>query len=118
MLMSRKQSKILNNKLNSILQSQVDAVGRNYVSSVEVDVMLKAHEARLFNKISCLVQDSESWIVENVDGNDKNNELRVKSPSSNFIEEVIGFKRVGIKRHLLFVQDVKKVREDVNLKLQ
>ena len=42
MLMSGKQLKILNKKLNSILQSQADVRGKNSVSSIEVDVMLKA----------------------------------------------------------------------------
>lgn len=60
MLMSWKQFKILNKKLNFILQSQADAGGSNYVSSIEVDVMLKAQEVRLFNKVSSLIQESES----------------------------------------------------------
>lgn len=42
MLMSGKQSKILNRKLNSVLQLQANAGGQNYVTGIEVDVMLKA----------------------------------------------------------------------------
>lgn len=57
MLMSGKQFKILNKKLDSILQSQTDARGRNSVSSIEVDVMLKAEEDRLFNKVTSLIKD-------------------------------------------------------------
>ncbi|CAI9285215.1 unnamed protein product [Lactuca saligna] len=55
MLMSGKQFKILNKKLNSILQSQADAGDQNSVSSIEVDVMLKAQEFRLFNKVNGLI---------------------------------------------------------------
>lgn len=55
--MSGKQFKILNKKLDSILQSQTDARGRNSVSSIEVDVMLKAEEDRLFNKVTSLIKD-------------------------------------------------------------
>ncbi|CAI9287135.1 unnamed protein product [Lactuca saligna] len=112
------QFKILNKKLNSILQSQADVGGRNFVSSIEVDVMLKAQEARLLNNFTGLFQDSESRIHEKVDFNDKNNELRVKSQSSTFNEELKDLKHVSKQRHVLFVQDVKKVREDVNLKIQ
>ena len=53
-----------------------------------------------------------------MDSNDKTNELRVKSQSLNFKEEVRDFKRVAKERHVFFVQDVTKVREDVNLKIQ
>ncbi|CAI9277985.1 unnamed protein product [Lactuca saligna] len=60
MLMSGKQFKILSKKLNSILKSQADAGGRNFVSSIEVDVILKAQEARLFNKLSSMIQEFES----------------------------------------------------------
>ncbi|CAI9280023.1 unnamed protein product [Lactuca saligna] len=67
MLMSGKKFKILNKKLKSILQSQADAGGGNFVSSVELDVMLKAQEARLFNKLFGLIQASESRILEKVD---------------------------------------------------
>ncbi|CAI9283579.1 unnamed protein product [Lactuca saligna] len=57
-----KQFKILNKKLNCILQSQAD-----FVSSVEIVVMLKAQEVRLCNTFSGLIQVSESRILEKVD---------------------------------------------------
>ncbi|CAI9285519.1 unnamed protein product [Lactuca saligna] len=88
MLMSGKQFKILNKKLNYILQSQADARGMNSVSSIELDVMLKEQEARLFKKVIGFIQDFESQIREKVDINDKNNELRVKSQSLTFNEEI------------------------------
>ncbi|CAI9281121.1 unnamed protein product [Lactuca saligna] len=46
------------------------------------------------------------------------NELRIKSQSSTFNGEVQEFRRLAKERHVMFVQDVKKVREDVNFKLQ
>lgn len=42
MIMSGKQFKILNNKLNYLLQIQDDTGGRNFVSGVEMDFMLKS----------------------------------------------------------------------------
>lgn len=50
MMMSGKQFKILNNKLNTIIQSQADAWGICSMSSMDVDIMLKTSEAKLFNK--------------------------------------------------------------------
>ncbi|CAI9260248.1 unnamed protein product [Lactuca saligna] len=60
MLMSGKQFKILNKKLILIIQYQADAWGSSSLSSIEVDVMLKAQEARLFNKFSTLLSASKS----------------------------------------------------------
>ncbi|CAI9281660.1 unnamed protein product [Lactuca saligna] len=45
MFMSGKQFKILNKNLNSIIQSQAEVGRNNSLSSIEVDVMLKAQEA-------------------------------------------------------------------------
>ena len=39
MLMPGKQFKILNHKLNSLLQIQVDLEGWNFVSGIEMDIM-------------------------------------------------------------------------------
>ncbi|KAL7607148.1 hypothetical protein Lser_V15G19426 [Lactuca serriola] len=103
MLMTGKQFKILNQKLNAIIQSQVDSGRMSSISAMEVDVMIKGDEKR---------------IMEKVDQSDKNNELRIQAQGSNFSLEVKDLKAVAKERHVLFVQDVKKVREDVNYKLQ
>ena len=108
MLMSMKQFMILNKKLNSIIQSQADMGGSHSVSTLEIDGMLKAFEAKLVNKVSGSIQASEPRIMEKVDQNDQNNELWVKSQSLNFMGEVKDFKRVAKERHVLFVQDVKR----------
>ncbi|CAI9263344.1 unnamed protein product [Lactuca saligna] len=92
MLMSGKQFKILNRKLNSLLQLQADARGRNMFSGIEVDVMLKAQEHRLQNKL---------------DQMNKCNKLRVKAQSDSFNGELKELKAVAKERHALFVQDVK-----------
>ena len=63
-LMSGKQFKVLNRKLNSILQFQADSGSKHSVSGIEVDVMLKAIEHRLEHKLVVI---------------DKNNELRIKA---------------------------------------
>lgn len=49
---------------------------------------------------------------------DQNTELRVDSLDSKFIGVVKDLKNVATERHTLFILDVKKVREDVNFKLQ
>ena len=64
MLMSGKQFKILNQKLNLILQSQADSGAKKSVSGIEVDVIIKAAKLRLHTKI---------------DTNDENNARRMKA---------------------------------------
>ncbi|CAI9283082.1 unnamed protein product [Lactuca saligna] len=49
---------------------------------------------------------------------DMNNELRVKAQSETFNGELKDLKEVSRKRHVLFVQDVKNVLEDVNRKIK
>ncbi|CAH1428483.1 unnamed protein product [Lactuca virosa] len=80
--------------------------------------MLKTFEAKVVSKVCGMVRDSEIRLLEKVDHNDQNNELRVNSLTSMFRGEVNEFKHLVKERHVLFVQDVKKVREDVNLQLQ
>lgn len=73
------------------------------VSSLEVDIMLKYQEGRLHDAI----QDV-----------DRNNEKRMKNQLSMFASDLKDLKDVAKERHILFIQDVKKVREDVNIKIQ
>ena len=103
MLMFGKKFKILNRKLNSLLQLQANAGVKHSISDIEVDVMLKAQELRLLNKI---------------DQSDKTNDLRVKAQSETFNGALEELQTVSKKRHVLFVQDVKTVQEDVNRKLE
>ncbi|CAI9273156.1 unnamed protein product [Lactuca saligna] len=59
-------------------------------------------EGRISSKVSRMIKDSESRLMEKIDLCDHSNEMRVNAQ----------------KIELLFIQDVKKVREDVNYKLQ
>lgn len=77
------------------MQLQADVRGRNTVSGIEVDVMLKAQELRLH---------------EAIDPVDKNNELRVKFKTSSFSSELKELRIVAKERHVLFVKVVKTVR--------
>ncbi|CAI9285071.1 unnamed protein product [Lactuca saligna] len=118
MIMSMKQFKILIKKLNYIIQSQVDTVGNNSVLGMAIDGLLKAVEARLVSKMSGMLKDSECRIIEKLDHNDQNSELQVNSLDTKFFGTVKDLQAVAKERHTLFVLDVKKVREDVNFKLQ
>ena len=65
-----------------------------------------------------MIKGAEKRIMEKVDQSDKNNELRVQAQGHNFTSAVQDLKAATKERHVLFVQDVKKVREDVNFKIQ
>ncbi|KAL7587313.1 hypothetical protein Lser_V15G40383 [Lactuca serriola] len=103
MLMTGKQFKILNQKLKTIIQTQADSGRMSSISAMEVDVMIKG---------------AEKQIMEKIDQSNKNNELRLKAQGSNFTSAVQDLKAATKEHHILFVQDVKKVREDVNFKIQ
>ena len=49
---------------------------------------------------------------------DKSNELRIKAQSRSFNGALTDLKAIARERHVLFIQDVKKVREDVNPKIE
>ncbi|CAI9264285.1 unnamed protein product [Lactuca saligna] len=103
MLMYRKPFKILNLKLNSLLQIQADVGDNHSVSGIEMDVMLKAQELRLLNMI---------------DQSDEISELRVKNQYETFNDALKELKTISKQRHVFFVRDVKPVREDVNQELE
>lgn len=101
--MSGKQFKILNQKLFSLLQLQAAAGSRHNVIGIEVDVMLKTQEL---------------WLKTMLDQMEKNNELPVKFQIDSFNHGVKDLRVVSKEHHILFVQAIKKVQEDVNLKLK
>ncbi|CAI9303035.1 unnamed protein product [Lactuca saligna] len=117
MLLKMKQFKILNTKLNSIFQSQVDLMGGNSVTSLEVDGMLKMLEGRIYSKVSGMIKYSKSRLLQKIDLCDHSNKMRVNAQKSTFEGDLNELKLVAKERHVLFVQDVKKFREDVNYKL-
>ncbi|CAI9269666.1 unnamed protein product [Lactuca saligna] len=111
------QFKILNSKLNSILQSQAD-VGSAGITIMDVDSIMKEMEGRVISKASGLIRDSERRVLEMTDQNDNSTENRINSLRSDFMKEVKELKIVTKERHVLFVQEVKKVREDVNMQIR
>ncbi|CAH1425566.1 unnamed protein product [Lactuca virosa] len=76
MLMAGKHFKILNNKLNYLLQIQDDTKGRNSMSAVEVVYLLKSQESRLRS------------MVENIE---KQQDKRLKIHSDKFEYEIKSF---------------------------
>lgn len=64
MLLTGKQFKIFNRKLNSLLEVKAHSGDKHSVSSIEVDILLKRQENRLHEAISDV---------------DRNNEKRVKA---------------------------------------
>ncbi|CAI9286377.1 unnamed protein product [Lactuca saligna] len=79
---------------------------------------MKAFEARIVSKVSGMIKDIESKILEKVDQSDHTTELRINSFNTKYVGAVKELTNVQKERHTLFVMDVKKLREDVNLKLQ
>ncbi|CAI9286819.1 unnamed protein product [Lactuca saligna] len=51
LIMSGKQFKILNSKINSLLQIQADTGGKYFVAEFEMEYLMKAPETRLRNLI-------------------------------------------------------------------
>lgn len=93
MLMSDKQFKILNRKLNSLLPLQADVGCQNSVVGIEVDVMLKAQELRL------------RALMEQIDSK---TEKLLKQQSDSFVHDVKDLRDIAkIERHILFVEAVK-----------
>lgn len=109
MLMTMNQFKILNKKLNSIIQSQDDLGGGNSVISLVVDGLLKLVEGRITSKVLGMIKDYESRLLEKIDLSGHSNEMRVNSQKSTFEGDLKELKLVAKERHVLFVQDVKKV---------
>lgn len=102
-LMSGKHFKILNRKVYSLLQLQAANGGRRTISVIKVNVMLK---------------DQELCLKDTLDRIDKNNELPVKTQSYSFNHELKELKSVAKERYVLFVKDVKSVRENVTFKIE
>ncbi|CAI9277704.1 unnamed protein product [Lactuca saligna] len=93
-------------------------MGSAGITIMEVDSIMKEMETRMISKASGLIRDSESRILEKTDQNDSSTENRINSLRSDFLKEVKDLKIVTKERHVLFVQEVKKVREDVNMQIR
>ncbi|CAI9276733.1 unnamed protein product [Lactuca saligna] len=87
-----KQFKFLNRKLNSLLQLQANAGGKNLICALDVDVMLQAQEHCILDKLNRMDESAELWI---------------KSQLDSFNSEIHELKETAKSQHILFVQDVK-----------
>ncbi|CAI9299054.1 unnamed protein product [Lactuca saligna] len=103
MLMSGKQFKILNQKLNFLRYIKANTRSRNTVSGIEVDVLLRSQEHRL----KVVIEQIESKYEE-----------RVKHHVENFQSEFKQLREVAEEQHILFFEEVKKVQEYINLKVE
>ncbi|CAI9283912.1 unnamed protein product [Lactuca saligna] len=65
-----------------------------------------------------MIKDFEARVLEKVDLNDQTNDNRMSSQRKDFLHEVKELKAVTREWHVLYVQEVKKVREDVNLQIE
>ncbi|CAI9263780.1 unnamed protein product [Lactuca saligna] len=95
-----------------------DHVGNDGINLLQVDSLMKEMENRLLSKNSGLIRDSKSRILEKIDQSDSSTENRIKFLRTDFLKEVKDLKMVTKERHVLFVQEVKKVREDVNMQIR
>ncbi|CAI9262736.1 unnamed protein product [Lactuca saligna] len=60
----------------------------------------------------------ENRLLDAITDADRQNEKRMKAQSMSFTSNLKYLKAIVKEGHILFIQDVKKVREDVNLKIQ
>ncbi|CAI9298061.1 unnamed protein product [Lactuca saligna] len=100
LLMSGKQLKILNSKMNYILQFLVDIGCMNSVSIVEVKYLLKSQESR------------PKIFIENVD---KRHEERMATQSINFDHEISKLFHVAKEHHELFMKQVSDMKASLEL---
>ncbi|CAH1413460.1 unnamed protein product [Lactuca virosa] len=63
LIMSSKHFMILNSKINYLLQITGDTGGRNYVTGVEMDYLLKDQQSQLWNLIEGVEQKQEERLA-------------------------------------------------------
>lgn len=102
MIMSGNQFKIINNKINYLLQLQANTRGRNFVTGVEMEYLFKSQE----NRLQSLVKISDQKQVER---------LVVHSKSFNY--KIQKLRDVANERHYLIMEQVTKMKESVDLKV-
>lgn len=65
-----------------------------------------------------MLKAQELQLKEMMDRIDKNNKMCVKLQSESFNHEVKDMREISKERHIFFGEAVKKVREDVNFKIE
>lgn len=103
LLMSGKQLKILNRKLNSLLQIQVDTRSPNTVFGIKIDVLLKYQEHRLKAQMEHIETKHEECL---------------KLCVENFQYEVKELHKVAKERLTVFEEEVHKIEQAVNIKVK
>ncbi|CAI9286170.1 unnamed protein product [Lactuca saligna] len=89
--------------MNSLLQLQADIGSRYTVSGIEFDVLLKSQEHRLIK------------IMEKIE---TKHEEHLKHHADSFQYEGKELRVVAKEIHILFLEEVKKVKDDVNIKVE
>ncbi|CAH1449341.1 unnamed protein product [Lactuca virosa] len=102
LIMSGKQLRIINSKINSLLQITVDTRGKNYVTGVEMDYLLKSQESRLRNLIEVVEPKQEERLVTH---------------SKSFYYEIQKLRDVAQERHEFFMEKVNATKESLDLKV-
>ncbi|CAI9298233.1 unnamed protein product [Lactuca saligna] len=100
--MPGKQFKILNNKLNSLLQIQADNRGRNFVFGFEMEYMLKSRD----NRLRILLENIEKQQVE-----------RPEVHANRFDYEIQKLSDVAKEYHELFFEKVNTTKDSIDLKM-
>ncbi|CAH1446505.1 unnamed protein product [Lactuca virosa] len=95
LIMSGKQFKILNSKMNSILQFLADTGSKHYVSGVEVDYLLTTQESRL------------STLIDDVD---KRNDEMVLNHSRSINGEISKLSDVSKELHELLAKQLEETK--------
>ncbi|CAH1416916.1 unnamed protein product [Lactuca virosa] len=102
LIMSGNQLKILNSKIHSLLQIQADTGGRKFLTGIEREYLLKAQEIRFLSLVEGIEQKQAERLVIH---------------SKSFDYEIQKLCDVAKERHDLFVEQVSKMKESVDLKI-
>lgn len=100
--MSGKEFKILNSKINSLLQVTADTGGKNYVTGAKMDYLLKAQESCVLNLIK---------------GIDKKQAERLDFHFKSFNYEIQKLHDDDKVQHTLFMEKVNETKESLFVKV-
>ncbi|CAI9266517.1 unnamed protein product [Lactuca saligna] len=100
MIMSGKHFKILNFKLNNLFQIPADTGGRKFLFGVEMEYLLKSQDNCLCTLVECIKEKQVEWLYAH---------------SKNFEYEIQKLRDVAKERHDVFIEQVTKMKESVDL---
>ncbi|CAI9289560.1 unnamed protein product [Lactuca saligna] len=102
LIMSGKQFKILNSKMNSLFQIVADNEGKHYVTGTEMDYLMKAQESQLRN----LIADIEQKQAELLAFHSKTYDYKIQSLHDN-----------DKARHDIFMESLNETKEPLDVKV-